>query len=242
MNQILSIYRLKQKYGRFRVLIALIALLGGCLYSGYWFGDQSLSRHRLLVETQAERLDELYRQSDQQLQQINFLKVEMEIEKQASTHVQAKLSALHQQNFKLQKELSFYQKIMAPELGAEGLQIDSVTIEPTAAERIFHYKVVLVQTRKDKRYAKGHIEFKIKGSLDNQSKTLDIKTLVAGLDKKALKFSFQYFKIFEGDMILPEGFAPQTILISAILPTGKWQKYERLDRQYPFTRRDKSPE
>ena len=123
---------------------------------------------------------------------------------------------------------------MAPELGVQGLGVDSVTISPTKSERVFHYKVVLIQTQKQKRYARGYLEIKIKGSQDNAAKTLDIKTVVAGLDKKGLKFSFQYFKIFEGDMTLPLGFDAQSVLVSAILPTGKWQKYQRLDRQYPF--------
>ena len=234
MNQILSINQLKHQYGRFRLFIGLVALVCGCLYSGYWLGDKSLLRHQQLVETQAERLNELYPHSDQLRQQINFLNVEIEIEKQAATHVREELGALHQKNFKLQKELSFYQKIMAPELGAQGLAVDSVTISPTKAERVFHYKVVLVQTQKQKRYARGYLEIKIKGSQANVAKTLDIKSVVAGLDKKGLKFSFQYFKIFEGDIILPQGFDAQSVLVSVILPTGKWQKYQRLDRQYPF--------
>jgi hypothetical protein len=209
-------------------------LVCGCLYSGYWLGDKSLLRHQQLVDTQGERLAELYQHSDKLQQKINFLNVEIEIEKQAATHVQQQLAELHQKNFKLQSDLSFYQKIMAPELGVQGLAVDSVIISPTNAERVFHYKVVLVQTQKQKRYARGYIEVKIKGSQANVAKTLDIKTVVAGLDKKGLKFSFQYFKIFEGDMILPQGFNAQSVVVSAILPSSKWQKYQRLDRQYPF--------
>jgi hypothetical protein len=234
MNQNLSLSGLKRKYGRFRLLVALGVLVCGCFYLGYWLGDRSLSRHQLLVETQQLRLEELYRQIDRQLQQINFLKVEMEVEKQAADHVKEQVQQLHQQNFKLQKELSFFKKIMAPELEAGGMEIDSFIIEPTKAERIYHYKIVLVQTEKRKRYAKGYIEFKIKGSLDNESQSYDISALVDKFDKKSLDFSFQYFQILEGDLILPQGFSPQTVFVSAILPTGKWQKYSRLDRQFPF--------
>jgi hypothetical protein len=134
----------------------------------------------------------------------------------------------------LQNELSFYQKIMAPELGAQGLGVDSVIISPTKSEQVFHYKVVLVLTQKQKRYARGYLEIKIKGSQDNVTKTLDIKTVVAGLDKKGPKFSFKYFKIFEGDMTLSQWFDAQSVIVSAILATSKWQEYRRLERQYPF--------
>jgi hypothetical protein len=91
-----------------------------------------------------------------------------------------------------------------------------------------------VQTQKSKRYARGYIEFKLKGSEQNKSQTYDIAKLVDKYDKKSLQFSFQYFQILEGDLILPPHFMPQTVFLSAILPSGKWQKFARLDRKFPF--------
>lgn len=234
MKQILSINQLKRRYGRFRLLIAAIVMLVGCLYCGYWFGDQSLLRHKALIETQKQRLAALYRQSDAQLQQINFLQVEIEIEKQAGIHVNGQLQLLHQDNFKLQKELSFYQKIMAPELEAGGIEIDEFVVTPSQAKQIYHYKLVLVQTQKRKRYARGHITMVFKGTMNERSQRFAVEDLVEDFERKSLGFSFQYFQILEGDITLPMGFEPQNVLVSVVLPTGKWQKYERLDRQFDF--------
>lgn len=234
MNTKLSIELLKHKYGRFRLFIAIILVIAGLLIGGYRLGFQALSKHQALVSSQQQRLDEFYRKSDRQLQQIDFLKVEIEVEKQAAVYVKKQLQSLQEENFTLQKELSFYQKVMAPELEAEGVTVDSFTLIPGVSKRSYHYKVVLVQTTKRKRFAKGHIEFKIKGSLRHKIKTYAIKALVDEFDKKSLKFSFRYFQILEGDLTLPSDFIPETVHIAAILPSGKWQKYSRLDRQYPW--------
>ncbi|MFT5164502.1 MAG: hypothetical protein ACI9FJ_003104, partial [Alteromonadaceae bacterium] len=218
MKQYLSIGHLKQRYGRFKLLLGWLTFITLCLYCGYWLGSTALAQHQLLAEHQQQRLDELYQVSDKQLEQINFLKVEVEVEKQAGGYVKNQLQELQQENFKLQKALSFYQKVMAPELEAEGISLDSFTIVPSKSKRIFHYKLVLVQTTKLKRFARGFIELKVKGSLDNKIKSYDIKTLVEGFDKKSLQFSFRYFQIIEGDLTLPLDFIPETVLVAAILP------------------------
>lgn len=234
MKQNLSFYQLKRKYGRFRLFIGFIIVVAGALLLGYWLGFHALTRDMALLDSQQQRLEALYKQSDQQLQQIDFLGVEVEVQKQASVYVQSQMQQLQEENFKLQKDLNFYQKVMAPELEAEGMAVESFSIMPSKSERIFHYKLVLVQTTKRKRFAKGFIEFKVKGSFNDKVKTYDIKALVDGFDKKSLNFSFRYFQILEGDLTLPENFAPETVLIAAILPTRKWQKYSRLDRVYAW--------
>ena len=96
MNQNLSLKRLKRRFGRFRLLWALVVMLSISFYCGFWIGERTLSRHHVLVETQKQRLELLYRQSDLQIQKINFLEVEMEIEKQATDHVKTQVTQLHQ--------------------------------------------------------------------------------------------------------------------------------------------------
>jgi hypothetical protein len=53
---------------------------------------------------------------------------------------------------------------------------------------------------------------------------------VAELNKKDLKFSFQYFQIINGQFTLPPNFTPERILVSAILTKSRWQKYAKKDK------------
>lgn len=234
MNHLLSISELKRRYGRFRLLLLVLLSLAVVLLSGFWLGAQSLANEQRLVREQKLRLDELYQQLDEQGRQLNFLKVEMAVDKQAAEHVKEQLQTLHQENFKLQKDLAFYQKVMAPEFEADGVEVDQFHINPSGSERVYHYKLVLVQTQKQKRFAKGFVKLSVSGSLNDQSKHYELEQLIEDFDEQMWQFSFRYFKILEGDFTLPQGFMPQRVHVTAILPASKWQKHARLDRQYRF--------
>lgn len=234
MNHLLSISRLKRRYGRFRLLLFFLLSFAATLYFGFWLGAETLKTERQKTQQQQQRLEQMYLQLDQQRQSVNFLQVEMEVQKQASTLLKQQLQNLHEENFQLQKDLAFYQKVMAPELEADGVEVDQFHITPLGSERVYRYKLVLVQTHKQKRFAKGHVTLKVSGSLDHRSKSYPLDELIENFDKSMWQFSFRYFKIIEGDFTLPPGFKPQRVHVAAILPPGKWQKQERLDRQFRF--------
>ncbi len=234
MNHLLSISQLKQRYGRFRLLVFLFLAFIVTLSLGFWLGSETLAQTSQVLSDQQQRLDMLYRQLDEKRQALNFVKVELEVEKQASKYMKEQMQSLHQENFKLQKDLSFYQKIMAPEFEADGVEVDQFNVTPLGSERVYHYKLVLVQTTKQKRFAKGHVKMSVSGSLNDKPQSYELNTLMNDFNEQQWQFSFRYFKILEGDFVLPEGFKPKRVHVSAILPAGKWQKYERLDRQFRF--------
>ena len=234
MNQYFSISQLKLKFGRFWLLLMLITLVVGSTMFGFWLGDKSLGEDKKMLAGQQLRLAQLYADADNQVQQINFLQVEIEIEKQAAKHVQQQLQNLHQENFKLQKALSFYQKIMAPELQAGGVAVDQLVITPTAANNIYDYKIVLLQTHKQKRYAKGSVNFTVTGTKENSSVSFGANQLIVGFEKQMLAFSFKYFQILEGQLHLPDDFIASDVQLTVVLPSGKWQKFEQLDVKFPF--------
>lgn len=232
MNQKLSIEHIKCHYGRFWMLVVGCYMIAMLLYIGYWYGG-----HHSQLKASAplqKRLDDLYQSVEQQTQQINFLKVEVEVERQAAQYLQQQLQQLHQENYDLQKQLSFYQRIMAPELQAGGLEIDTFDLKKTKASGVYYYRLVLLQTKKDKRYAKGYVQMLFNGVQAGKVHQYQLTQLTPDTEHNSLPFSFQYFQVFEGDLLIPESFSLDSIDISIILPSGKWQKFARLDRRFPF--------
>jgi hypothetical protein len=161
-------------------------------------------------------------------QQLNFVLVELEVEKLASQNLQTDLQQLKLQNAELKKERTFYQNVMAPELNAEGVLLDDLILEPTLSANRFRYKVVLVHTRKQKRYASGHVLLDVTGKLNDKiTQTNIIKKADGG-------FSFKYFQVLEGELILADGFRPERVEISIVLPKKRWQKYSRVDKSFTW--------
>ncbi|WP_371187126.1 DUF6776 family protein [Thalassotalea maritima] len=226
----LTLSDLRQRFGAFKLLIAMVAcalLLATCSFK---LGNTYQAHQTRIIAEQKQRLDNLYQLHDQAQTQINMLQVELEIERLANQKAQQTLKSIEDDRFSLRKQLAFYEKIMAPEKNANGVIIDEVEVISTASANHYRFRVVLVQQQQSKRYAKGHIEVAFNGSLQNRPATVNLSN-VADLGKDALSFSFQYFQVIEGEFTLPAGFVPEQIDVSAVLATSNRQ---RLSESYAW--------
>ena len=120
---------------------------------------------------------------------------------------------------------------MAPEKQADGVVIDNFIIIPTESNNHYRFQLALVQQQIKKRFVKGHVQLNFLGSLADKPKKLALSK-VSSLTKKELSFSFKYFQIIEGEFTFPEGFTPEKVELSTVLPKNKWQKSSRIDENY----------
>ena len=225
MNEWLSFDGLKTKLGRFQFLLLLLILLIVTAYGSYQIGGSVNKWQKQQLLKQQIRLDNLYQQLDQAIRKNNYLMVELEVEKKASKQSQQEMVTLREELFQLQKELSFYQKVLAPELVADGLAIEQFKVEQDAGQHRFKFRFALVQTDTKKRNARGHLKLTINGIVKGKREALNLAEL-AELDKNDLKFSFHYFQYFEGQFKLPEDFLPTNIEINVVQPKTRWQPYK----------------
>lgn len=225
MNPWWSFNGLKNRLGRFKFLIFLTLLLSGVAFAGYKIGAVIDVWQSERLQGQEFRLSNLYQELDQKIRQINYLTVELEVEKKANAQMQQELLQIRQESFELRRELNFYQKVLAPELVANGISVEQFQVEPTNMENRYRFRFALVQTDSQKRNAKGYIRIKLLGTQQESTQSYDLAEL-AGLSKGDLKFSFHYFQYFEGEVVLPEGMLPESLEVKVVLPKTKWQKYK----------------
>jgi len=223
-----------QRLGSYKSAMLLLSLIVLCLFVGYRVGNYYQHFQINTLKQQKKQLDALYLKQASQTGKINTLKIELKFEQLANKNAQITLKNKEEQHYQLKKQLAFYEKIMAPEKEINGVVIDNVKISARLSSSHYSFQVTLVQQLLKKRYAKGYIELDVVGSLNNKSSRIklnDISTLI----KKNLSFSFKYFQIIEGDFILPEGFVPETLQLSVVLTKNRWQKYQRLTKNIPWT-------
>lgn len=235
-----SFNSLKQRLGRFRFLLLLLVVLGTASWLSFQFGrDYNVNQQDKFV-SQEQRLADLYYQMDQKIRQINYLSVELEVEQNASLQMQQELFDLRQESFQLRKELNFYQKVVAPELSANGISIEQFQVEPTADSQHASFQFALVQTDSKKRYAKGRIELTLHGVTGDEKQTFNMADL-AQLGKKELAFSFHYFQYFSGELMLPEGFIPQQLEVKVIVSKSKYRAYRSFSEKLNWSEAILSP-
>ena len=217
-----------ERLGPFKSALFLFILMALCLFTGYRLGNFYHNFQTTTLEKQKNRLEQLYQEQTQQVERIHTLEVELAIEQLANQNAQVTLKQMAAEHYQVKEQLGFYEKVMAPEKGANGLVIDNVKITASQSPNHYNFQITLVQQQLKKRYAKGYVDIMVMGSLANKPSQLKLSD-ISTVTKKDASFSFKYFQVVSGSFTLPDDFIAEEIQVSAILTKSKWQKYQKLN-------------
>ena len=184
-----------ERLGPFKSALFLITLILLCLFMGYRLGNFYHSFQTTTLAQQKNRLEQLYDEQIRQVERINTLEVELAVEQLANKNAQATLEEMATEHYQVKKQLGFYEKIMAPEKGANGVVIDNIKITPSKSPNHYNFQVTLVQHQLKKRYAKGYVDIEIVGSSASTPTKLALSDISA-ITREDLSFSFKYFHCF----------------------------------------------
>ncbi|GAB5381463.1 MAG: hypothetical protein Alis3KO_34170 [Aliiglaciecola sp.] len=205
---------IRKTWSAFKFYSLLILILAIASYSAFKYGNQHYAKQQNEIEMLQHTMSNLDAENQRLTQRLNVLGVELEVQRLAALNLQNSISEGLQRETQLQQEISFYQRVMAPELKQEGFVIEAFDIAPSVSERGFRYELVLMQQDKIKNVVKGTIEVTLIGSEQGKPKRYALPSLVEA-ESDPLTFSFKYFQVINGEFILPEGFAPEKIQVKA---------------------------
>ncbi|WP_114325889.1 DUF6776 family protein [Candidatus Colwellia aromaticivorans] len=222
-----------ERLGPFKSALFLVILMVICLFTGYRLGNFYHNFQTTTLAQQKNRLKDLYQEQALQVERIHTLEVELAVEQLANQNAQVTLKQMADEHYQVKKQLGFYEKVMAPEKGANGLVIDNVKVTASKSPNHYNFQITLVQQKLKKRYAKGYVDIMVTGSFANKPSQLKLSD-ISKTTKKSLSFSFKYFQVISGDFTLPNDFIAEKIQVSAILTKSKWQKYQKLNKTLPW--------
>jgi hypothetical protein len=216
-------------------LIGLVLVLGA-VFSGW--GLYELGRYRGgydLLETRAqqqaftEQLAAVEREATKVREQKAILERSAQIEREAYKQLEATVSGLQDEILELKEELAFYRGIISPSDASKGLEIQSFELNRRGKGNPIHYKLVLTQVLNNNSIASGSISVSIEGELKGERQEYQLAQLSE--EEGELRFRFKYFQILEGELHLPEGFAPSKVTIT-VKPRTK--SHKRLSQSYDW--------
>ncbi|GAA0363783.1 hypothetical protein GCM10009092_30200 [Bowmanella denitrificans] len=222
----LSPKQLKSKIGAMRFYLLIMALLALVAYLGIRWGNHQYDYQARQIAGLEQSLARVTKENNQLTKSLNILGVELEVERLANQQMQGNLTQNLQKQAEIRRELSFYQKIMAPETQEQGVVVDSLDIEATNSPGYFRFALVLMQKDKRKDLVQGQAQVLIYGSQDGHPATLKLTSLMED-DIEALGFRFRYFEVLEGLFKLPEGFIPQRMEVDCNLSKPKKGELKR---------------
>jgi hypothetical protein len=159
-----------------------------------------------------------------------------QIDQHANMVVKDTLNRLQQENQDLREELQFYRSIVSPSKGEPGLRVQYFKIDPGTQERVYRYSFTLIHVQEIKqrnRLVKGSVQLTVEGMQGGTPKVLDLVD-ISSTKESDLRYSMKYFKQFEGDFVLPEGFTPQAIVLK-VLPTDNKKDGVQKKIDWPVT-------
>lgn len=218
----MSFTELRQRFGRFRFSMIVLAALGIAVWVGYEIGNARLGfleQERERLHARVERTQSLNEQLEYQ---VNILRVERDVDRVAITNLQRELRQAHDDSAEIRRELAFFQRVMAPELDADGVTIDSLSLIE-AGEGIFHFRLILLQLdRAQQSLTTGNYRITLHGRYDGEPIEYDVLEL-AGIenDSGERDFAMNYFSRLDGTFLVPEGLEPELVQVQVRVRGGR---------------------
>jgi hypothetical protein len=207
------------------VVILVIMVLSGGSYGAYYYGHNTAGFDHQVLKTAHDKMQQQLYEIDQENTELReqnaVLRQAAEIDKKAYNDVNGSLKRLQNEILELKEQVAFYRGIVSPTQTASGLNIASFKVNKLGTNNGYHFKLVLTQVKKNNRLIRGRANILVDGLHNGEPKQLNVAKLM-GNKSPNLPLQFKYFQTIEGDVVLPDGFTPSSVLVD-LQPSGRGQ-------------------
>ena len=223
---------LKNKYGYLKFYALVFAALAFAFYAGLRFSEFQYTRLEQRIELLSNSMQSLHRENNEIAAQLNVKQVELEIASITNEQLRQSMQESVTTENELRQQISFYQKVMAPEMSQDGFFIENIEINATPSENNFAMNMMLLQHQNIKSTITGTLRINLVGSEKGKPRTVSLNSLFDN-DQQQLRFSFKYFQIISTRFSLPADFVPEKITISTDVYKFK-RKRGSYQRTFPW--------
>lgn len=217
-----------------RLLIAAVVVVS--TYLVFEFGriqaDYNIVAAGLERQGYEDRIDELDADIAGLKETIASLETNRDIDRAAYKDVEASLVDLQAKIQEQTNEIAFYRGIVSPADGKAGLRVQDLRLTRSAAERAYNVRLVLVQSLKHDRTVSGDVGLFVEGMQDGDEVSYPYSQLLKAETSSQWPFKFRYFQDFDREIILPDGFTPESIRIEV---RSKTRSISSIEQRYAWT-------
>ncbi len=141
------------------------------------------------------------------------LETNQNIDRAAYKDVETSLVTLQAKIQEQTNEIAFYRGIVSPADGVAGLRVQDLRLTRAGTERAYMVRLVLVQSLKHDRTVSGDIGLFVEGVQDGNDVSYSYSQLLGEATNTDWVFKFRYFQDFDREIVLPDGFTPESIKI-----------------------------
>ncbi len=205
---------IRSSWGAFKFYCFCAVVIAASAYAGFLYGNKHLDEQNAKIAKLEQSVENLSADNERLTRRFNVMNVETEVQLLTSQKSQATIEEGLAREADLKQEIEFYKRIMAPELKEGGFLIEAFDVEKAVSDNAYRFQLVLMQQDKIKSVVKGNLNVELVGSKNGKPVRHQLKKLMSS-DVKQLSFSFKYFQTVSGQLILPEDFIPEKVIVKA---------------------------
>jgi hypothetical protein len=160
------------------------------------------------------RLAVIDKESEQLKSRIAVLERSEQVAKAALVDVQQTLRERDEEVDGLRADLAFYGRLVGGSK-REGLAVHALRLRAVKDSKAWNVVATLTQNFQRGQDIKGRLTMSVEGVQGEKLTTLDWSALAQGQDKSGIEYSFKYFQQVSGTIMLPDGFAPNRVIVRA---------------------------
>lgn len=195
----------------------IVALIVGAGYLVFEFGRIQAGYDIVAAGKERDAFEDQIAELEQRIvalrEEIAMLETHREVDREAYRDVEASLIDLQAKIREQRDAIAFYRGIVSPKDGNAGLRVQDFRLSRGAAEREYHIRLVLVQAMKHDRKVSGDVSLRIAGFENGEEKSYSWDDLKPADEDRKWAFSFRYFQDFDRQVVLPDGFEPESVTV-----------------------------
>ena len=201
--------------------VALVVMIAAAL--GYWLGAATRDLDATYLDALETRERALEAEVDALTRQLADSRLAQNVDAEAARSLRDTISEMQERIGGLREEVTFYKSLMAPSSIERGLQIAEFDLGRGEGDDTFVYHLLLTQAEERRSWVSGRARIAVEGLRTREDGSVAEESLplsdLTSLEEYPLRFRFRYFQDFEGQLTLPEGFRPRTVVVS-VAPSG----------------------
>ena len=202
-----------------------------CIYFGFMIGKfkQDILEHQLqLLELDTSSLNT---ENTELIEKLAVIQNEKLAEQQLHDGLESENKRLNEALDASNHKLYFYEKVVAPELAEEGLNVYSFIITRAAEKNTWLYELVLIQAQKGRSDLTGKIDIIFTDSFESEAKTIKLSEIDPNFSGN---FQFEYFQTLKGSFTLPKTRKMEQMFLVAESSATRWKRAQRVEKIYDW--------
>lgn len=227
-------YRPMRRAFNYFIGLMLLMIVGA---SSFFFGYDRGAAQNLVAESAGANQDlgRLQHEAEALRQEVANLKLAAIVDAQAHEDVWRQTIEQKSKIAELERNIAVYRGMIAKsdKSNPSGISIGAVQISGSGGVRGYKYKFVVQQLVAHDETFKGTMSINIVGARAGQKMAIPLSTASMQVPAELIPLNFKYFQSIEGDLLLPEGFAPEHI--DVVIKSSNKKHPTHIERQLDWS-------